>query len=87
MRLNVGDVVRIRKDDLLRGGQTARIQQVLSPRHEGGSVREYVVEFQDPPLRFRNSDRFLFCIYREEQLSPADTADAIRSLMDERTGS
>jgi hypothetical protein len=68
MQLSVGDVVRIRKDDLLRGGESATIRQVLPERLEAGRVREYVVEFQNPPGRLRK-DRFLFCIYREEQLA------------------
>jgi hypothetical protein len=33
-----------------------------------GRIREYIVEFQTPPKRFPGSDRFLFCIYREEEL-------------------
>jgi hypothetical protein len=40
--------------------------QVLPLRAD--RVREYVVEFQTPPQKFRSSDRFLFCIYREEEL-------------------
>jgi hypothetical protein len=28
-----------------------------------------VVEFQSPPQQKLSSDRFLFCIYREEELS------------------
>jgi hypothetical protein len=68
MPFNVGDVVRVRRNDLLRGGgESARIMQVLPPR--AGSLREYVVEFQTPPQKFRSSDRFLFCIYREEELT------------------
>ena len=69
MQLSVGDVVRIQKDDLLRGGQSAVIRQVLPQRQEAGRVREYVVEFQNPPAGLRHADRFLFCIYREEQLA------------------
>jgi hypothetical protein len=68
MPFNVGDVVKIRRDDLLRGGGCAKVMQVLPPRLESSTVREYVVEFQAPPQKFPNSDRFLFCIYREEQL-------------------
>ena len=67
MAFNVGDVVRVRRNDLLRGaGETATVMQVLPPRAD--RVREYVVEFQTPPQKFRSSDRFLFCIYREEEL-------------------
>jgi hypothetical protein len=67
MPFNVGDVVKVRRNDLLRGGgESARIMQVLPPRAD--RVREYVVEFQIPPQTFRGSDRFLFCIYREEEL-------------------
>jgi len=68
MPFNVGDVVKVRRNDLLRGGgESARIMQVLPPGP--GRVREYVVEFQSPPQKFRSSDRFLFCIYREEELT------------------
>jgi len=68
MPFNVGDVVRVRRNDLLRGGgESARIMQVLPPRAD--RLREYVVEFQTPPQKFRSSDRFLFCIYREEELT------------------
>ena len=65
MAFSVGDVVKIRKDDLLRGGESAKVTQILlsSP-----PVREYLVEFENPPHQFRDSDRFLFCIYRDEQL-------------------
>ena len=66
MPFNVGDVVRVRRNDLLcGGGESARIMQVLPPRAD--RFREYVVEFLTPPQKFR-SDRFLFCIYREEEL-------------------
>lgn len=67
MPFNVGDVVKVKMDDLLRGGDSARVMQVLAqPEH--GRIREYVVEFQTPPRNFQSSDRFLFCIYREEEL-------------------
>lgn len=69
MPFNVGDVVRVRRNDLLRGGQDAKVMQVLPPRPELGRIREYLVEFQNPPQRFLSSDRFLFCIYREEELT------------------
>jgi hypothetical protein len=69
MSFSVGDVVRVREDDLLRGGQTAKVMQVLPPSPEHGLIREYVVEFQSPPQQKLSSDRFLFCIYREEELS------------------
>jgi hypothetical protein len=68
MPFNVGDVVKIRRDDLLRGDGFGKVMQVLPPRLESSTVREYLVEFQAPPQKFPNSDRFLFCIYREEQL-------------------
>ena len=68
MPFNVGDVVKIRKDDLLRGGGFAKVHQVLPLRLELSAVREYIVEFETPPQKVPNSDRFLFCIYREEQL-------------------
>lgn len=67
MPFNVGDVVKVKLSDLLRGGESARVMQVLTqPEH--GRVREYVVEFQTPPRKLHSSDRFLFCIYREEEL-------------------
>jgi len=69
MPFRVGDVVRIQKDDRLRGGESAKVMQILPWPPEFASVREYVVEFQNPPQKFRDSDRFLFCIYREEQLT------------------
>ena len=65
---HVGDVVRVRRNDTLRGGEIARVMQVLPLRPEQGRVQEYVVEFNRPPVRFPSSDRFLFCIYREEEL-------------------
>jgi len=65
---NVGDVVRIQESDLLRGGEQARVMQVLPLRPEQGATREYVCEFQRPPQRFPGSDRFKFCIFREDQL-------------------
>ena len=68
MPFNVGDVVKIRRDDLLRGGGCAKVMKVLPPRRELSTVREYLVEFQTPPQKIPNSERFLFCIYREEQL-------------------
>ena len=67
MRFNVGDVVKIHKDDLLRGGESATVKQVLQ-HPEFGPIHEYVVEFQNRPQRLRSSDRFLFSIYREEEL-------------------
>ena len=67
MAFSVGDVVRITEDDPLRGGESARILCVLDPRCQL-PIREYVVEFAAPPKMFRNEDRFLFCVYREEQL-------------------
>lgn len=67
MPFNVGDVVKVKMDDLLRGGECAKVMQVLTqPQH--GRVREYVVEFKNPPRKFHSSDRFLFCIYREDEL-------------------
>ena len=71
MQRHVGDVVQINMDDPLRGGQLATIQEVLPQRPEAGCVREYVVAFQDPPRKVRHRDRFMFCIYREEQLAGA----------------
>ena len=68
MPFNVGDVVKIRRDDLLRGGGIAKVMKVLPPQLDESTVREYVVEFQSPPQKFPNSERFRFCIYREEQL-------------------
>ena len=68
MPFSVGDVVRVRRNDLLRGGETAKVMQVLPPNPEHGRIREYVVEFENPPQKFLSSDRFLFCIYREEEL-------------------
>jgi hypothetical protein len=65
---NVGDVVKIQEDDLLRGGEQARVMEVLPLRPEQGTTREYVCEFQCPSRRFPNSDRFNFCIFREDQL-------------------
>jgi hypothetical protein len=65
---HVGDVVKVRRNDTLRGGETARVMQVLPLLPEHGQIREYIVEFQNPPHRFPGSDRFLFCIYREEEL-------------------
>jgi hypothetical protein len=67
MRFNVGDVVRICEDDRLRGGESAKVLTVLESSSQR-SIRAYVVEFPYPPKRFRNDDRFLCCIYREEQL-------------------
>lgn len=66
---NVGDFVKIQENDLLRGGEQARVMQVLPLRPEQGFTREYVCEFQHPPQRFRTSDRFNFCIFREDQLT------------------
>ena len=68
MAFHVGDVVKVKKTNLLRGGETAKVMQVLPPHPGYGNLREYIVEFQNPPLKFRSSDRFLFCIYREEEL-------------------
>jgi hypothetical protein len=68
MPFNVGDVVRVRRNDSLHDGQAAKVMQVLPPLPEHGRIREYLVEFQSPPQRFI-SDRFLFCIYREEELT------------------
>jgi hypothetical protein len=65
---HVGDVVKVRRNDTLRGGETARIMQVLPLLPEHGLVREYIVEFKNPPQQCSGSDRFLFCIYREEEL-------------------
>ena len=48
MPFSVGDVVRVRRNDLLRGaGESAIVMQVLPPRAD--RVREYVVEFETPP--------------------------------------
>jgi hypothetical protein len=65
---HVGDVVKVRRNDPIRGGESARVMQVIPPLPEHGLIREYVVEFQTLPKRFPSSDRFLFCIYREEEL-------------------
>jgi hypothetical protein len=65
---HVGDVVKVRRNDTLRGGETARIMQVLPLLPEHGLVREYIVEFKNLPQQGSVSDRFLFCIYREEEL-------------------
>jgi hypothetical protein len=60
-------VVRICENDLLRGGESAKVLTVLDSNSQQ-SIRAYVLEFSVPPKRFRNDDRFLYCIYREEQL-------------------
>jgi len=67
MGFNVGDVVRINKDDLLRGGESARVLDVLATNGQQPN-RAYIVEFASPPKRYSNNHRFLCCIYREEQL-------------------
>ena len=67
MGFNVGDVVRISEKDLLRGGEFAKVLRVVDSNCQQ-PIREYVVEFSDPPKRFRNDNRFLCCIYREEQM-------------------
>lgn len=67
MGFNVGDVVRICEADLLRGGEFAKVLTVLDSNSQQ-PIREYVVEFSTPPKLFRNDNRFLCCIYREEQL-------------------
>jgi len=71
MGFNVGDVVRICENDLLRGGECAKVLSVVDSNYQP-PVREYVVEFSAPPKRFRNDNRFLCCIYREEQLVRKD---------------
>ncbi|HEX5000718.1 MAG TPA: hypothetical protein VFY29_21015 [Terriglobia bacterium] len=68
MAFNVGDVVRICEDDLLRAGECARVFTVRNSNCQSLPIREYVVEFASPPKTFPNDDRFLFCAYREEQL-------------------
>jgi hypothetical protein len=68
MPFNVGDVVRVQNNDQLRGGDFAKVMEVVAPRPQHGSIREYVVEFKNPPRKFLGSERFLYCIYREEQL-------------------
>ena len=67
MGFKVGDVVRICKDDLLRGGDFAKVLNVVNSNCQQ-PIREYVVEFSAPPKRFHSDHRFLCCIYREEQL-------------------
>jgi len=71
MEFHEGDVVRVCDNDLLRGGDSARVLTVLAPDSRK-PIREYVVEFAAPPKRLRNEDRFLCCIYREEQLVRQD---------------
>jgi hypothetical protein len=66
MAFNVGDVVRICDDDLMRGGEFARILTVQDSSQP--PIREYVVEFATPPKKFQSDHRFLCCVYREEQL-------------------
>ena len=68
MPFSVGDVVRVRQNGVLRGGADARVLQVLPRRPDRGRIREYVVEFQEHPKGVHRSDRFLFCIYREDEL-------------------
>jgi hypothetical protein len=68
MAFSVGDVVKICPDDLLRGGELARIFTVVNADSPQLPTSEYVVEFASPPKKFPNDDRFLFCVYREEQL-------------------
>ena len=65
---HVGDVVVVRRNDTMRGGESARVMEVLPPLPEHGQIREYIVEFQTPPKWFPGPDRFLLCIYREEEL-------------------
>ena len=59
MPFNVGDVVRVRRNDLLRGaGETARVMQVLPQRVD--RVREYVATRDNVP----DSDPSRFAVRR-----------------------
>jgi len=67
MQFKVGEKVRIYKSDVLRGGETATVKQVLPSRCP---IPEYLVEFNSYPKKVvLRDDRFLLCIYREEQLT------------------
>jgi hypothetical protein len=70
MSFRVGEVVRIRQSDMIRGGETGVVRKVM-PRTPGmENASEYLLEFQNYPAKLRTSnDRFFLCIYREDDLS------------------
>ena len=75
MPFRIHEHVRIKEWDTLRGGETAIVKQVLPVRCGMNPIREYLLEFQNYPARSRSKDdRFLYCIYREEQLISVDEA-------------
>jgi hypothetical protein len=70
MGFRVGEFVRVRKNDLARGGEMGRVREVMPARPGAGGIREYLLEFQDFPAKLHtSSERFLMCIYKEEDLS------------------
>jgi hypothetical protein len=70
MDFKVGELVKVREADAVRGGDTGIIRKVLSFRPGLGRFREYLLEFPNYPKRLKtSSDRFRLCIYREEELT------------------
>ena len=70
MSFNVGDNVRVREYDAVRGGDVGTVTKVMSFRPGIGAPREYLLEFPNYPTRLRTTnDRFRLCIFREEELT------------------
>jgi len=64
MPFNVGDIVCVLSPDKIRGGQFARIEQILPKKLSVQDFQEYIVEFPNVA-----SEKFRYCLYREFELS------------------
>jgi hypothetical protein len=71
MSFKVGDNVRVREFDAVRGGDVGTVKKVLSLRPGVTLLREYLLEFPNYPSKLgTTNDRFRLCIFREEELTP-----------------
>ena len=70
MSFKVGETVKVREFDAVRGGDIGTIKKILAFRPGVGILREYLLEFPDYPKKLRTTnDRFRLCIFREEELT------------------
>jgi hypothetical protein len=70
MSFKVGEVVKVREFDSVRGGDVGTVKKVLAFRPGVQVLREYLLEFPNYPRKLRTTDdRFRLCIFREEELT------------------
>ena len=67
-RFQVGDLVRISKDDILRPGDGGIVRKVLDNPTGDESLQEYIVEFGEPVMDQVSDDGFRLRVHSDARV-------------------